>query len=133
MQVRDPGCIVFKKLGPIPSGIRFFAHGAPLKFARHLLRAVDVLLLARFIAAAQQKHDGLVPDRLIDPIALGHVDPQLADPLAHAPVVAEITVCNPVQAHRNPRLGLAVPQGSQPAAEGLAHDDRVWRLESASN
>ena len=59
-----------------------------------MLSAVDVLLLARFIAAAQQEHQGRVPDRVIDAIALGHVDPQLADSLAHAPVVAEIAFLN---------------------------------------
>lgn len=87
--------------------------------------AVDVLLLARCIAATQQDHQGRIPDRVINAVALGHVDPQLADPLAHATVVAEIAICRPVKAHRNPRLGLAVPQGFHPAAEGLAHDDRV--------
>ena len=73
---------------------------------------MDILLLARFIAAAQQDHQGLVPDCVIDPIALGHVDPQFSDPLAHTPVVAEIAFCNTVETNRDPRLGLAVPQGS---------------------
>ena len=95
-----------------------------------MLSAVDVLLLARFIAAAQQEHQGLVPDRVIDVIALGHVDPQLADPLAHAPVVAEIAFLNTVNANSNPRLRLAVPQCSHPAAEGLAQGDCVCHTEN---
>ena len=77
--------------------------------------------MARFIATTQQDHHGRGADRVIDAVALGHVDPQLADPLAYAPVVAEIACCNTLNAHCNPRLGLAVPQGFHTAAEGLAY------------
>ena len=95
-QVFEPGFGIVQKLGTVPRGIRFFFHVVSLECARHALRAVDVLLLARLIATTQQENHGLVLDRVINAIALGHVDPQLADPLAHAPVVAKIAVCHPV-------------------------------------
>ena len=56
LQVCDPGLGISQKLGTIPRGIRFFGHVASLESARHVLSALDVLLLARFIAAAQQEH-----------------------------------------------------------------------------
>jgi len=54
------------------------------------LSALYVLLLARLITATQQDDHRLFSDRVIDPVALAHIDSKLADALANAAVIAEV-------------------------------------------
>ena len=59
-------------------------------------------------------------NRVINAVALGHVDPPGS--LTPWPTLRwspKLPSAARVKVHRNPRLGLAVPQGFHPAAEGL--------------
>ena len=91
----------------------------PLEFARHLPGQLLVFLPARLIAAAQQDHNDVVPDRVIDSVALANIDPKLADTAADRFVVAEIAVLDTSDSSGNRDPGPLIAQLPEPLLQCL--------------
>ena len=84
-----------------------------------------VLLLARLVAAAEQDHQPVVSNRVVDAVAFANGHAHFADALTHGFVVTKVALLNAVNANGDSRLGAPVAQSLQPAKKDTALDHLI--------
>jgi hypothetical protein len=77
----------------------------------------DVLLLCRFVAAAEEEKDHLTNPGEIDPVSRSPINPQLIYPTVQRPVIAEVAEREAVNPGLNPCSRLPILQDRQPINE----------------
>lgn len=77
-------------------------------------RAVDVRVLRALVASAQQQHQPLPRQGVIDPVARPRVDAQLPYAVTTEFVIAEVALLDAGHAPDHCHLGLAIPQMAKP-------------------
>lgn len=103
-----------------------------LHFQRHTPQEIllagngtrNIVPLAAFIAAAQQYHDHIAVNEIVDPVSRPHITPQFRHTFSTCLVIAGISRPQPVDTSQNGDFCLYIAQGIQLVLENI---DAVFR------